>query len=205
MRSHSLNGWTGIVFCGLALCTSLMPIHGEDPPGSLVLESMLSNSPPDNKEVPRVPEPGGTPQPRERLGIGLNYTGGQVRWRLSSRWAMEGRVQFGSADSDFGRVRSNVFGLRAYRFLPFGQHERISWYLGGEGAYAKASSNSYNYSTTGFAFGGFGGLEYRLLSRLSVGADIGPYVISLKEQQTGLTSTGLDFVVNTALIFYLFC
>ena len=117
---------------------------------------------------------------------------------------MEGRFQFGSADSDAGNVHAQVYGLRGYRFLSLGGGDRISWYLGSEAAYAKANSSNTSYSTKGYAFGGFGGLEYRLLSRLSVGADIGPYVISLKESQTGLTSTGLDFVMNTALIFYLF-
>jgi hypothetical protein len=156
------------------------------------------------KEIPKVPEPSGPTLPNQRFAIGVNYTGGQFRYRLSPKWAAEGRIQFGSADSDYGTVHSNVFGLRGYRFLSVGHSERIAWYLGGEGAYAKASSQSYNYSTSGFAFGSFGGLEYRLTKRLSAAADIGPYVISLKEKETGLTSTGLDFVINTALIFYVF-
>ncbi len=163
---------------------------------------MLNNAPQENKDVPRVPEPSGPPAPRERLSIGLNYTGGQVRWRLSPRWAAEGRLQFGSADSNYGKVHSNVFGLRAYRFIPCTEREKVSWYLGGEAAYTTAESDSTSYRTTGFAMGGFGGLEYRILSKLSAGVDIGPYVISLKEKQTGLTSTGLDFVINTALNFY---
>ncbi len=202
MRSYSVSGWALIALSGLTLWTGSGNVHAEDPGGSPVLESILNNAPQEKKDVPRVPEPSGPPTPRERLSIGVNYTGGQVRWRLSTRWAAEGRMQFGSADSNYGKVHSQIFGLRGYRFFPF--RERMTWYAGGEAAYVKADTDSSSYNTSGFAFGTFGGLEYRVLPRVSVGVDIGPYVISLKEKQTGLTSTGLDFVINTALNFYLF-
>ncbi len=176
--------------------------QAEEPEGSPLLASVLYGSPQEKKEIPRVPEPSGPALPRNRLAVGLNYTGGQVRYYLSPRWAAEGRMQFGKADSNYGQVHSQVFGLRGYRFFPFRDH--ITWYAGGEAAYAKTDTDSSNYKTTGFAIGAFGGLEYRVLPRLGVSADIGPYVISLKEKQTGLSNTGLDFVMNTALNFYIF-
>jgi hypothetical protein len=137
-----------------------------------------------------------------RWAVGLSYTGGQVRFQPSSRWAMEARLQFGSADSDYGRVESNVFGLRGYHFYPFREH--LALYAGGEAAFVKAESQSTSYSTKGFALGGFGGMEYRVARRVSVGFDIGPYMISLRESQTGMTQTSLDFIINTAVNFYLF-
>jgi len=145
-----------------------------------------------------------TPLPQSRLSLGINYTGGQVRWRLSRRWAMEGRIQVGSADSDYGKVHADVFGLRGYRFFRRPTWERMVGYVGGEGAYAKANAEGSSYSVHGFAVGAFGGMDYWFARRCFVGADIGPYVISLRESQTGLTSTDLDFVVNTSLNVVLF-
>jgi len=156
------------------------------------------------REIPHLTEYSGPDLPAQRLSIGVNYTGGQLRYRLTSRWAAEGRMQFGSADSDYGRVRSQVFGVRLYRFAPLNVWEKASWYVAGEADYAKADANNSSYATKGFAAGAAGGLELRIAKRISIDADIGPYVISLKETQTNVSSTGMDFVVNTALNIYLF-
>jgi len=179
--------------------TTVQSLFNTDPP-----QVHQSTSTP--KEIPRVPEqPGNAPSlPSQHFAVGINYTGGQFRYRFAQKWAAESRIQFGSADSDIGTIHAFVFGLRMYRFFPFGKSDRIAWYVAGEGDYATASSHEYSYHVSGFAFGSVGGLEYRITRRISLAADIGPYVISLKEQETGLSSTGLDFVVNTALIFYLF-
>jgi hypothetical protein len=145
------------------------------------------------------------PKSRDSLyhwAAGASYTGFQLRYQFSCRWAVEGRAQFGSADSDYGKVSSKVFGIRGYRFFPF--RDYLAWYTGGEVAYARAQSDTTSYETKGFAAGGFGGMEYRIAKRVSVGVDIGPYIISLRETQTQMTQTSLDFVVNTAINFYLF-
>jgi hypothetical protein len=143
------------------------------------------------------------PMPRDyRLALGVSYTGAQLRYDLSSRWAAEVRYQRGKASSDQGDVSANVFGLRGYR--SFHRRERFSFYWGGEGAYADASPARSNYHVTGLALGAFGGVEYRVMKRVTVNADLGPYVISLKEKQTNVSSTNLDFVLNTALNVYLF-
>jgi hypothetical protein len=140
---------------------------------------------------------------RYRLALGISYTGGQIRYQFNPRWATETRYQFGSAGSnEGGTIHSNVFGLRLYRFMPI--RPRLAWYLGGEGARAQTSSRTTDYRTTGFALGAFSGVEYRILPRVAVSADIGPYMISLKEQLSGVSQTGLDFVVNTAVNVYLF-
>jgi hypothetical protein len=198
MRWDSIRPWTIIIFlfgCPLAA-------RADEPEGSALLASVLSGSPQEKKEIPRLPESSGPAMPHDHMAIGVSYTGGQVRWNFSPRWAVEGHYQFGSADSNWGSIHSNVFGGRGYRF--FYLRERLAWYVGGEGDYVTASSHSYSYQTTGYAAGTFAGLEFRVLPRLALGADIGPYVISLKEKLSGLSETGIDFVVNTAVNVYLF-
>jgi opacity protein-like surface antigen len=137
-----------------------------------------------------------------RLALGVSYFGEQLRYEWSSRWATELRHQHGKASSDQGDVSADVFGLRGYR--SFHRRERFSFYWGGEGAYAKANPSMSTYRVTGVALGAFGGMEYRVMKRITVNADLGPYVISLKEKQTNVSSTNLDFVLNTALNMYLF-
>ena len=108
----------------------------------------------------------------------------------------------GTADSNYGRVKANVVGLRGYRFIPY--RRSLAWYVGAEGDHADAHADSNSYDVSGFVLGAFGGMEYRILPRLAVSADVGPYMISLKEKQSGLSQTNLDFVVNTAINLYLF-
>src|SRR5437764_12964699 len=84
-----------------------------------------------------------TEKPAYRWAAGVSYTGLQLRYQMSSRWAAEGRFQFGSADSTQGTVHSQVFGMRGYRFFPF--RERLSWYVGAEGAYAQAEASGSSY------------------------------------------------------------
>lgn len=154
------------------------------------------------KDIPKMPLPYESNLPHDRLSIGINYTGGQIRWNLSSRWAAEGRYQEGTSSSNYGDVTARVFGLRGYRFLH--PENRVAFYWGAEGAYATAKPVSSSYKVTGLAIGGFGGLEYRVARRISIDADLGPYVISLTEKQTHTSTTNLDFVFNTALLVRLF-
>ena len=141
-------------------------------------------------------------KPDHRLALGISYLGGQMRWNFSPNWAAEYQFQTGKASSDFGDVTANVFGVRAYRF--FKPQSRTRFYVGPEVAFTHASAHNSSYSTSGFVVGGFGGFDYYLSRRLSVGFDIGPYLISLKERTTGMTQTNLDFVVNTTLNVHLF-
>jgi hypothetical protein len=104
-------------------------------------------------------EPSGPPAPRERLSLGVNYTGGQVRWNLSPKWAAEGRYQQGTASSNYGDVKAQVFGIRGYRFVH--PENRFPFYWGAEAAYATAKPESSSYKTKGMALGAFGGMEYR--------------------------------------------
>ena len=133
--------------------------------------------------------------------VGVNYLGGELRWRPSSRWAFEGDYQQDKASSNYGDVTARVYGARAYRFF----HERNRWslYAGPEFAYTTAKPETSGYSTKGFVGGAFMGAEFNITRRLAFDLDIGPYVISLKESQTQMSQTNLDFVIQTALLFNL--
>ena len=180
--------------------------HAEDGQGSPLLQSILNDTnkttTSDKKEVPKMPEPSGPVLPRERLSLGVNYTGAQIRWNLSPRWAMEGRYQGGTASSNAGDVTASVFGVRGYRFSH--PERRIPLYLGSEIAYAKAEPVSSNYKVRGVAAGLFAGMEYRVAKRIAFDIDLGPYVLSLTETHTHTSSTSLDFIVNTALLVRIF-
>jgi hypothetical protein len=205
--------WRYALGIGLVMLAASGARADDTTSGPTAVQSLFNTEPPQiqqstatQKAIPRVPErPGNAPAlPSQHFAVGANYTGGQFRYRFAGRWAVESRIQFGSADSNIGTIHAFVYGLRTYRFFPFGKSDRIVWYLAGEGDYANASSHEYNYDVSGYAFGSVAGVEYRLARRISLAADIGPYVIALKEKESGVSSTGLDFVVNTALIFYLF-
>jgi hypothetical protein len=140
--------------------------------------------------------------PAHRLALGFSFIGGQVRWSFTKKWAAEFQFQTGKASSHYGDVRANVFGLRAYRFLK--NWRRMAFYAGPEVAYAEATAEEASYKTTGMVIGAFGGFDYYVAKRFSLGIDIGPYLISLKEKQTGLSQTNLDFVVNATLNWHLF-
>ena len=150
------------------------------------------------------------------LSIGFNDLGEQLRFHLNPDWALEQRFLMGSSTSDFGTVHANVFGIRGYHFLP--EHRRLRLYLGLEGDYVTTSLKSVDTTgnpnsiatisgfgqTSGYALGGFGGFEFRLLKRIALDLDIGPYMIGVKEKVTHVSDASLDFVANTAINVYLF-
>lgn len=137
-----------------------------------------------------------------KIGLGINYIGGQARYHLDSRWAGELRYLTGSEDAATGKVASQVFGLRAYRF--FREATRYRFFLGAEAALVNSNQKNTSYKVSGPAMGVFGGLEYRFGRRFALGFDMGPYVISLKEDTKNVSDSSLEFIANTALIFYLF-
>lgn len=143
-----------------------------------------------------------TLRPRRHLAIGLDYTGAHLRWMFSTHWAGEFRYQRGKADSNYGDVTADVVGIRLYRF--FRTRGRMPLYVGGEVAHASAKSENSHFRTEGMAAGGFGGIEYLLAKRVSISMDVGPYVVSLNEKETNMSQTSLDFVINTAIHWYLF-
>ena len=132
------------------------------------------------------------------LALGANYTGVQARLGLTRRTALEARYQSGKS----GDVTAGVFGARLYHFLR--DAGRYRFFLGGELAAVSGDTKDRRYGTKGFAAGAFCGIETRPVKRIAIGVDAGPYLIALKERRTKLTSSGLDFVLNTYAVFYLF-
>lgn len=146
-----------------------------------------------------------TAEPARRLAVGAAVTGGQLRYGVDDAWSFELRYLAGKARSQTsGDVKSSVTGLRAYRHAPW--RPRLRLFAGAETAYAsiKTVSAASDQSASGYLVGAFAGFEYRLLGRLSLALDAGPYVVSLKDRATGRASRDLDFVLNTGLYFYLF-
>ena len=190
-------------------------------PAASASENAESSASPVSSTTARgEPAPPAPPPPsRRRLAIGVNDLGGQLRIHFTPEWAAEARFMTGSASSNEGGVHSMVFGLRLYRFSQ--EHRRCRLYLGLEGDRAQTSirgqgsapnssptggiTTAQNFgNTSGFAAGGFGGVELRLSRRVAVDFDMGPYLISLKEQVSGVSGSNWDFVVNTAVNLYLF-
>ena len=138
---------------------------------------------------------------KRKLGVGLAYTGGLLRYGFKKHWSLEGHYLIGKASSNDGDVSSSAVGLRVYRH--FRLEEKLQCYAGADASYLSATSNNFK-SSAGFGGGGFGGLEYYILPRLSVGLDLGPYFITMNKNNGVDSESGVDFVLNTFLNFYIF-
>lgn len=185
-------------------------------PAPLALHSPGSTPVPNSSAAQgQLVEPYEPPLPR-RLSLGINDLGAQLRLHVNRTWAGELRYLTGSASSDVGIVRANVFGLRGYRF--FSERHHFTLYAGLEAAFVSTSIRSYNANngptsvanssgfgeTSGYALGGFGGVEYRVGRRVALDLDVGPYMIGLQEKVTHVSQANLDFVLDTAINVYLF-
>lgn len=137
-----------------------------------------------------------------RLAFGVNYLGGQVRYGLTPRSSAELRYLTGGEEADAGRITSRVFGLRVYRFFSADASYRL--FLGAEAAFVGSEQKNTSYKVSGPAVGGFGGLEYFFGRRFSLGFDLGPYVLSLREKDTGASDVSLEFIANAFFTFYAF-
>ena len=177
-----------------AFAAALILISGLCPPAARAVEAPAAKDP-------------------QRLALGANYMGTQLRGHISPRWAAEFRFLTGSSSSTQGSVSAIVLGLRGYRF--WSERSRIRPYAGLELTYAQTSLKTNSGTSTsspikgfgdvsGFVAGGFGGLELRITRRIKLDFDIGPYWMGLKEQSTGVSGSSWDFVANTAVNVYLF-
>jgi hypothetical protein len=165
----------------------------------------------------RQPEPEPEPEPerespreRERrddagfddepatASIGANVIGGQLAYHTSPRTRFELRYQAGKTST----VRSSIAGLRAYRL--FWPENALRPYIAAEAAYVSAQDGGGGSRASGAAGGAVIGVERRLLPRLWIGVDAGPYLLHLREQATRTGQSSLVFVLNTSLMFYIF-
>jgi hypothetical protein len=135
-----------------------------------------------------------------KLAVGTTYIGAQLHWGFAEKWAVEARVLTGEAQSSVGNVTSTAAGLRGYRY--FRRPSRIRFFMGLEAASTRSYSKQYDYETSGVAFGVFGGTELYLLRRLSVGVDVGPYLLSSKVRNSNTGDANVSIVINSFMNFY---
>lgn len=137
-----------------------------------------------------------------RMALGVNYTGGQIGIR-SGRGMWEARYQTGQNSTEDGPVRADVVGLRYYRHAG-----KTQWgvrpYMGFEGDWIRATDHAGLQEGSGYAAGGFFGVEWWLGRRLSIGTDVGAYMVNVGERETKATDGGLDFIINSFVRFHLF-
>lgn len=135
-----------------------------------------------------------------KLALGVTYGGGLVHWGFARKWALEFHGMQGEATGTDGTIKSTVFGLRMMRY--FRAPSRLRFYAGLEGASTHSTSDRTEYDTSGFAAGAFGGTEIYLLRRLSVGVDIGPYLLSTNVRRSQTTDGDVTIVINSFMNFY---
>ena len=126
------------------------------------------------------------------LNLDINYPGIGLRYFFSGSAALELRGQY---EKD-----TTVGGARLYLFPGSFKKEGIVPYFGLEGDYG--SFKGENSKGNGYAGGVFGGLEYFLGRSLSVQTDAGASYLSLKDKETSLTQSGLEFILNLGINIY---
>jgi hypothetical protein len=147
----------------------------------------LSAAPPEKTEF------------RRSWGVGLGMIGPLVRKGFKKDYSLEGHYFFGETGDD--DLSAHVFfGMRGYRH--FRTDRRLQLFAGLEADYVLGETRIQK--STGYLTGGFAGIEYYLTRRLSLGLDLGPYYVWLKEKDFGNSGGGVDFVLNTFLNFYIF-
>jgi hypothetical protein len=137
-----------------------------------------------------------------RMALGINYTGIQIGVRTGhGMW--EGHYQAGQNISESETVRADVVGLRYYRHAG-----KTQWgmrpYMGFEGDWIRATDHVGRQEGTGYAAGGFLGVEWWLGHRLSIGTDVGAYMVNVIERETKAADGGLDFIANSFVRLHLF-
>jgi hypothetical protein len=135
---------------------------------------------------------------RHRWAVGANYGGGQLDWRPTPRWAFEFRAQAGHAAADF-EVRGETAGARIYRYFLVNRNPQFYAGLEADSVSAAGRDVGAPLRARGVAAGAFMGLEVFWTRRLSFGFDIGPYFLSLKESQTGVSHSQIDFVADACV------
>jgi hypothetical protein len=135
-----------------------------------------------------------------KLAVGTTYIGGQLHWGFAQKWALEFRGLKSKQTTDQETVTAYAYGARGYRY--FRSPSRVRFFMGLEGAATRSSSSSNDYKTTGFALGGFAGTELYLLKRLSIGVDVGPYMLTSQVRQSETTDGDVAIVINTFMNFY---
>jgi hypothetical protein len=126
------------------------------------------------------------------MGVNLNYPGLGLRIGVSRRLLLELRTQRGNNVS--------AYGLRGYYYFN-PKRDKLSLFAGVE-----ADIISFKGEVSegnGFAVIGFLGGEYFLSKKFSLQLDFGPAYYSITDKGSNLSESGLDYLVNVGLNFYL--
>lgn len=126
-----------------------------------------------------------------RLGLGLNYPGVSARYGLSNKFALELKGQFGSGVT--------VFGPRAYYY--FSTDSKVCLFAGAELDYVSFKGDVS--SGGGRAVEPFVGGDYFISEHLALGLDIGPAFIAISDKDTDESVSGMEFVANINITWYL--
>ncbi|MEW6557574.1 MAG: hypothetical protein AB1349_09500 [Elusimicrobiota bacterium] len=124
------------------------------------------------------------------FGIGVNYPGIGMRYFLSDKICLEGK----------GQIEKDIFvgGLRGYYY--FSPQAKYLLFAGLEGDFVSFKGD--DSEGTGFAGELFVGSEYFFVKCLSVQLDLGPALVSLKDDDTSESVNGLEYVVNFGINYY---
>lgn len=124
------------------------------------------------------------------LGLGINYPGINIKWLASDKFALEGKYQSANDIS--------VAGLRGYYYL--NPSSLYMLFVGIEGD--RVTFDGDDSKGNGIAGEIFFGLEYPFSRSMTFQFDVGPAFISLEDDSTNETETGLEGIVNFGIYYY---
>lgn len=128
------------------------------------------------------------------FNLDLNYPGVGARYFLTDKTAMEARAQYDG--------NNLAGGGRLYHYPAIlGADSRFNPYLGVDGYYVSFKGASSKGS--GYSAGAFAGIEYSLSRSFAMQLDVGGSYLSLKDRASSLTQSGIEFVFNLGINFYL--
>jgi hypothetical protein len=124
------------------------------------------------------------------LGISLNYPGIGTRYFFSDKISGEIKAQ----------IEKDIFvgGVRGYYYLSPKSQFLLFFGLEGDFTSFKGKESKGN----GFAGEVFAGGEYFFARQFSFQFDFGPALISLKDDDTSVSVSGLEYVVNFGINYY---
>lgn len=126
------------------------------------------------------------------LNLNINYPGAAVRYFVADGKALE----------LLGQGQHNIFvgGLRYYLYPVSLRSGRLSAYFAAEADYL-SFKGSYAKGK-GAGAGLYVGTEYCLNRTFSLQADIGAMYVSVKDKDTALMESGLEFLLNLGFNIY---
>ena len=147
--------------------------------------------------------------------ISINYPGLGYKFQFDGRRSFEIRIQYLDEDG----TRNTAAGARGYYYSFIGNNEnkwagqennedipdfslqnKTRYFIGWEIDYIGYTAD--NIRSSGFAVEAFSGLEYLFSKNMSFQADIGPAYVSLSDSSSSLNSSGLEFVINLGVNWY---